>query len=123
MNNSDQTLPPEPAEDMPLPVDTSDEQLAELVRDAQETYFAAASTGQFAAAASALSLKLRALSLKAEREAAREKRDGLLDGCDPCDEFTWPDELRHFHRLWMDHLLVRIADAERNRDCEVNTHE
>ncbi len=103
-----------------LPIDSSadDAALDKLIRDADETYYAAASTANFAAAASSLSVRLRALSVKAEREAAREKRAGLLDGVDPTSPMSeWPPELAAFWMAWSDDLLARIAEAKKN---EVN---
>lgn len=117
MKNIEDDLPLET--DVSIDPSTDDATLDKLIHDADETYFAAASTGNFAAAASSLSVRLRALSVKAEREVQREKRAGLLDGVDPTSPMSeWPEELAKFWMAWMDDMLLRIAAAKEEVNYE-----
>jgi len=108
-------------DDLPLdaeaPIELStDEQLNQIITDADETYRASAMVQNMSAASQALNTKLRAVSVKAEREAQREKRAGLLEGVSPTSPMSeWPPELAAFWLAWADDLLLRIKPQKSMR--------
>jgi hypothetical protein len=103
---------PLPAGDLDIPLDASEDQLEKLIHDADETYWASASTGNFPSASAALNVKLRAINAKnARAEAKSGSRDDLLSA-DPNDCSTWSAELAHWVRLYTDGILSRVRLAK-----------
>lgn len=94
------------------PRNASDAQLASLLNDSSELYYSAALQNNLPAASSSLAVRLRCIAEMGERETARDKREQLLEGADPCDPHTWPDELHKFIAAYMDGILTRATEAE-----------
>ena len=114
MKNSEETLPLEPAEDMP--VDTADDgQLGQLIEDADQTYRASAMVQNMSAASAALNTKLRALNEQARRAEAKAEQRGELLSADPTDPSTWSDELRRWVIAYTDGILNRMRNTEESK--------
>jgi len=89
----------------------SDEELAQLLRDSTELYYAAVIGSAWPAASSALAVRLRALTELARRTEIRAQQGGLLDGSDPLRPETWGPQLSAFINTYIEDIIRRAATA------------
>jgi hypothetical protein len=103
------------------PKSASDAELDALIRHGRDLYRAASIQNALVASASALSVSLRALAEKSNREQDRAKKESLLDGADPhAPTNTWPDALQKFVGAYIDGILERIPAGSSQNENEVN---
>jgi len=89
----------------------SDAQLAQLLRDATELYYASVLASAWASASSSLAVRLRALTELARRAELRVKQGDLFDGSDPLRPETFGPEISAFIAAYTDGLLQRCMAA------------